>query len=164
MINILIVTIGMFLNIFLESFFLQLFSFSLFVVLTISLYKRIGDIWFYTFLVISSIALDSVLHMHLGLHILVLSSLLLLLEISWLIIPRGSKSGYISIFLLFFSYYILLPISNSLILGQVFPQILPITILWILVKSLISLFLCILIDRFFVSLRDGSGDRDIRLK
>ena len=159
----LILIISIFLLMLLESFFLRVFSFSIFVILTVSLYKRVGDIWFYLFVALVGIALDTVLHMPIGIHMLILGGLLITLQISWLLIPRGSNSGYIPIYFFVISYYLLLPISTSLIQNNIFPEILGSTILWIFVKGLISVALCILIDRVFVSLRDSSGGTSIRL-
>ncbi len=159
----LILIIGIFLVMLFESFFLRVFSFSIFVILVISLYKRVGDIWFYLFVALVGIGLDTVLHMPLGLHMVILGVLLIMLEISWLLIPRSSNSGYIPIYFFVISYYLLLPISTSLIQNSMFPEILGSTILWILVKGLISVIFCILIDRVFVSLRDSSGGTSIRL-
>ncbi len=159
----LILIIGVFFVMLLESFFLRVFSFSIFVILTISLYKRVGDIWFYLFLGLVGIGLDTVLHIPLGLHILILGILLIILEISWLLIPRSSNSGYIPIYFFVISYYLLLPISTSLIQNRIFPEMLGSAILWIFVKGIISVALCILIDRVFVSLRDSSGGTNIRL-
>ena len=159
----LILIIGVFAVMLLESFFLRVFTFSIFVILAISLYKRVGDIWFYLFLGLVGIGLDTVLHIPLGLHMVILGTLLIMLEISWLLIPRNSNSGYIPIYFFLISYYLLLPISTSLIQSSMFPEILGSTILWIFVKGIISVILCVLIDKIFISLRNSSGGTSIRL-
>lgn len=164
MIKALLLIISVFLLMLIESFFLRALSFSIFVILVVSLYKRIGDIWLFLFISIMGIALDTVFHMSLGLHMIVLGVLLLVLDISWIVIPRSSNSGYVSLFLFVLAYYLLIPTANSLIQDSTFPEILPNILLWILVKSVVSVGICIVVDRLFISLRDSSEGSSIRLR
>ena len=147
-----------------ESFFLRVFSFSIFAIVVISLYQRIGDIWLFLFISIMGIALDTVLHMPIGLHMIVLGTLLLALDMSWTVISRNSNSGYFLLFLFVVSYYLLIPIINSIVQDNIFPEISPSVLLWTVVKGIVSVGICILIDRLFTSLRDSSEGTSIRLR
>lgn len=164
MIKVLILTIGIFLNILLESFFLNVFSFSIFVILCISLYKRVDNIWFFLFVFFTTLILDTVLHLHLGIHLLTVSVLLILLEASWLLIPRESIYGYATILILFVLYYLFLPFFNSLVFANINWEILTANIAWVLVKALISLGIYVLMDRGYVFLRKEGQGSQIRLR
>ena len=164
MIKALILIISVFLLVLIESFFLRVFSFSIFVIVVVSIYKRVEDSWVFLLIALMGIALDTVLHMPLGLHMVILGVLLLFLKILWVVIPRGSNLGYLALLLFFVSYYLLVPISKSLIQDSVFPEILPNIVVWTVVKGIVSVGICIVVDRFLTSLRDSSEGRSIRLK
>lgn len=163
MIKILLVTISFFVLLFVESFLLRVFSFSLFAVVVLSMWKRVNDTLFYTFLTLFGIVLDCVLQAPLGTHILVLTILLLLLEFLWLLVPAEGKFGYIPVFLFVFLYYLLIPVVSSLLSEGVFPSLLSSIWIEILVKSVISVGMSMLISRFTKSLRDSQPRGAIRL-
>ena len=164
MIKALILIISVFLLVLIESFFLRVFSFSILVIVVISIYKRVEDSWVFLLIALMGIALDTVLHMPLGLHMVILGVLLLFLKILWVVIPRGSNLGYFALLMFFASYYLLLPIGKSLIQDSVFPEILPNLAVWTLVKGIVSIGVCIVVDRFFTSLRDSNEGSSIRLR
>lgn len=155
--------ISLFLLIFLESFFLRVFSFSIFLIIVFSLKGRIKDISFYSFIIIFSLILDAVTHKSLGVHILILSILLLLLDFLWLLIPRDGKFRFIPIFLFVFLYYISLPIFSSLLQDLVFPDFSILPWVSILVNTFISVGICLLAESFTKLLRNDSSESRIRL-
>ncbi len=163
MIKILLITISFFVLLFVESFLLRVFSFSLFAVVVLSMWKRVNDILFYTFLTLFGIVLDCVLQVPLGTHILVLTLLFLLLEFLWLLVPVEGKFGYIPIFFFVFLYYLLIPVVSSLLSEGVFPSLLSSIWIEIFVKSVISVGMFMLINRFTKSLRDNKSRGVIRL-
>jgi hypothetical protein len=124
------------------------------------LYKRIGSVWFFLFVFFTTLILDTVLHLHLGTHLLTISVLLILLEISWLLIPRESIYGFVTILILFTLYYLFLPFFNSLVFANINWEILTANIAWVLFKAVISLGIYVLMDRGYVFLRrEGQGSQ-----
>ena len=153
----------LFLLIFLESFFLRVFSLSIFLIIVFSLKDRIKDISFYSFVILFSLILDAVTHKPLGVHILVLSVLFLLLDFLWLLIPRDGKFRFIPIFLFVFFYYLFLPILTSLLQDLVLPDFSILPWIRILVNTLISVGICLLTDGFTKLLRSENSEGRIRL-
>ncbi len=146
-----------------ESFLLRVFSFSIFLIIVFSLRGKIGTLSFYSFVILFSIILDAVTHKPLGVNILVLSSLFLLLDFLWLLIPRDGKFRFIPIFLFLFLYYLLLPIFTSLIQDFVFPDFSLFPWIKILVNSCISVGICLLAESFTKYLRSEKSESKIRL-
>jgi len=164
MIKVLLGIILFFVLLFLESFFLKIFSFSVFIILVISMYKRIDDIIFYPFITLFGIVLDTILHTPLGVHTLVIILLLLFVDIFWFFVHRDQWTGYIGIFLFIISYYLLVPVVSSLLDSGVFSEISISRVVGILIVSLISVGICILVDRFVKSIRDDKRADVIRLR
>ena len=104
----------------------------------------------FLFVFFTALILDTVLHLHLGTHLLTVSVLLILLEISWLLIPRESIYGIVPILILFVLYYLLLPFFNSLAFAHINWEILRIDILGVLIKAVISLGIYVLMDRVYL--------------
>jgi hypothetical protein len=105
----LLLTILCFFLLFLESFLLKVFSFSLFIIIVISMKGRVKDSFLYIFTAIFSIILDSVMHTPLGTHLLVLALLMLFYDFLNVFIPRDSKFicflfSFSSSFTIYFSY------------------------------------------------------------
>lgn len=163
MIKVLLAIISLILLFFLESFFLRLFSFSLFIISVISMYRRVDDIVLYPFVLLFGLILDSVLLTPLGVHSGVIAVLLILVDIFWFFIPRDSKAGYIGVFLFVSLYRILVTVLGSLLLYGVFPKILISTWIGVLAVGLISTLICIFIDRFTKSIRGNQKIGVIRL-
>lgn len=163
MIKILLFTIAFFLLLFMESFLLEVFSFSIFLIIVISMWKRVGDISFYIFITLFGVVLDSVLHTPLGTHGIVIGILLLLIEFLLLLIPRDSKFVYLPIFIFISLYYILILTVSSLLRDNVFPSIFLSSLVSIFFKSLVSIGAYILIERFSKSLRNDQIRGTIRL-
>jgi hypothetical protein len=164
MINILFLTISFFLLVFLESFLLKVFSFSLFVVLVISVWNRIDSILFYIFIIIFTIILDTVFHLSLGVHMISIALLVLLVQLFWVFIPRDDRFGFIPVFFFTFFYYLLVPIFNSFLLDRIFPKILPSMLISIGLKSVISVLIYIGISKLLELFRDSSKGGKIRLR
>lgn len=148
---------------FLESFFLRIFSFSVFIIVVISMKSRIKDFSFYTFLVIFSIILDSVMHDSLGAHLLVVALVVILYDFLAVIIPQDSKFNYLSAFLLIFLYYLLLPIINSILQGGGFPNIFALPLLNFFIASVISVCIFAGINYFAKFVRNDRVAGKIRL-
>ena len=64
---------------FLESFFLKLFGFSVFVVLTINMWGRLKPVWFFVYVTFFGLLLDIMLHTALGMHMSVIATLIVFL-------------------------------------------------------------------------------------
>ena len=159
----LLLTILCFFLLFLESFLLKVFSFSLFIIIVISMKGRIKDSSLYIFTAIFSIVLDSVMHTPLGTHLLVLALLMLFYDFLNVVIPRDSAFNYVSIFLFIFLYYILLPTANSLLQDGSFPNMLALPWLSFFVNSVISVCICAVINHFLKYVREDSSAERIRL-
>ena len=148
---------------FLESFFLRVFSFSVFIIVVISMKGRVKDFPFYTFLVIFSIILDSVMHTPLGAHLLVVAFVVILYDFFAVIIPQDSKFNYLSVFLLIFLYYVFLPIINSILQGGGFPNIFALPLLNFFIASVISVCIYAGINHFTKFVRNDRLADKIRL-
>ncbi len=163
MIKILLGIILLFLSLFLESLFLRVFSFSIFIIITISLWKRVDDIFFYSFITLFGIILDTVLHVPLGVHLIVIVVLLMFTDIFWLFVHRDSISGYIGVFLFITLYYILIPLVSSLFQEGIFTEISLGRIIEIIICSLVSTLICVFVDRFVKSIRSERNSKVLRL-
>ena len=164
MIKILLFTISFLVIFFFESFFLKVLSFSVFAILVISLWKRIGDIWFYIFLTFVGIGLDTVSHIPLGTHIVVTSVLLMISELLWVLIPKSGRYGNIPIFVFLSLYYLGILGLSSLLQDGVFLSLSIDVLIGILLKALISTLICILINHFFKLIREDKESGKIRLR
>lgn len=163
-IKILLGIISFFVLLFLESFFLKVFSFSIFIIISVSLWRRVDDIFFYSFVTLFGIVLDTILHVPLGVHSFSIILLLILVDIFWFFIHRDGWTGYIGIFLYIFSYYLLIPIIAALLDVGMFPDISFGRIAGIFVSSLVSVGICVFIDRFVKSIREDKRADVIRLR
>ncbi len=147
MIKVLLITISIFVLLFLESFLFEIFSFSLFILFVLTLWKRINPVVFYILITLFGVILDSVNHFPLGTHVLVVSLLLMFLDLLSVVIPSEGKLQYFGIFLSISLYYILLLVIGSLLRDNVFPKIDVSKLVNILFVSIISTFFCIVINR-----------------
>lgn len=164
MVKILVAIILFLFLVFVESIFLKVFSFSIFVIVAVSLWKRVGLFPYFVLITMFGIILDSILNTPLGVHSLSICLLLFLVEFLYILIPRDSKFNYLIIFLFVFLYYILIPIGSSLFLSGRFPEISLNILGWGVLKSVISVGIFHLINIFMNSLRDGKGSKSIRLR
>ncbi len=163
LINGLLLIILLFLLLFLESFFLRVFSFSVFIIVVISMKGRIRDLPLYVFLVIFSIILDSVMHAPLGTHVLVVALAMLFYDFVNILISYDSKFHYISIFLFLLLYYMLLPVVSFLLKDHFLPNILKLSWFRFAINSMISVCICILVDHFMKFVRSDSSSNKIKL-
>lgn len=163
MIKVLLLTISFFLLLFLESFFLRVFSFSLFIVITISIWKKVDDIVFYPFITLFGVILDTVTHAPLGMHTLVIAILLLFIDLLWFFVPRDGKFGYTPVFLFVFLYYVLVIVVSSLLEDGIFPSILIGSWINMIVKSIFSVLLYFFVYRFSKLIRNDKTEGRIRL-
>lgn len=153
MIKILLITISFFVLLFLESFMFEIFSFSLFILGILLLWKRMNPIAFYILITLFGVILDSVNHFPLGTHVLVVSILLMFLDLLSIIIPSDGKLQYLGIFLSIFLYYIFLILIGSLLQDGVFPKIVGSKWVSISIVTTISTILCIVINRFLKTIQ-----------
>lgn len=165
MIGIFLATIGIFAIIFLEHILLTLFSFSVFLLVVVNLWGRI-DAKIFTFIVlIAGIALDVTFHAPLGLNVFIVGIVLLVYSLLNTAVPLDrAKSRYIALFFLFLFSYFISAILLSVFQDSVFPLIRWSHILNFTFNSVVSVFICILLDRFFMSLRDVDNYEKIRLR
>ena len=163
-IKIFLTIVALLLLLFFESFFLKVFSFSIFIILTISIWKRVDNLFFYSSVTIFGIILDTVLHIPLGVHTTVIFLLLMVTDIFWFFVHRDSISGYIGVFLFTSLYYLLIPNVTSLLEEGVLSEISLGRVTGIIISSIISAILCIVIDRFVKSVRSERNSGVIRLK
>lgn len=153
MIKILLITISFFVLLFLESFMFEMFSFSLFILGILLLWKRMNPIVFYILITLFGVILDSVNHFPLGTHVLVVSILLMFLDLLSIIIPSDGKLQYLGIFLSILLYYIFLILIGSLLQDGVFPKIVGSKWVSISIVTTISTILCIVINRFLKTIQ-----------
>ncbi len=159
MIEVLLITISIFVLLFLESFFFELFSFSLLILVLLLLWKRINPVIYYILITFLAIILDSVNHFPLGTHVLVIAILLFIFELLSIVIPSEGKLHYLSIFLSTFLYYILLLLIGSLLQDGAFPKVLG-SLVNITVVSGITTIIYAFVNRFFKSIQyEGSKSR-----
>lgn len=164
MIKILLLTISFFLLIFLESFLLKVFSFSLFVVLAISFWKKIDNTLFFLFVTLFTLMLDTVLHTPLGVHMIVISLSVILVEILWFLIPRDDTFGFVPVFLVVFFYHTAVVIFTSFLQDSVFPTFTFGMLLGNLVKGIFSIPIYILVKRVSAFVRNEDTGEKIRLR
>ncbi|NLZ24538.1 hypothetical protein GX888_02210 [Candidatus Dojkabacteria bacterium] len=162
--KVLLFTIGFLLLVFFESFLLHVFSFSLFIILVLSSWKKIEDLPFYLFITLFSIVFDTVLHTSLGLHMIVIALVLLVTHLLWYLIPRDGVFGFIPVFLSVFLYYILSYLLISLLQDRV---LIPFTwdfVLNTFIKSLLSIPVYLGIQRGISFFRKDDTGGKIKLK
>lgn len=131
----------------------ELFSFSLFILAILLLWKRMNPVAFYILITFFGVILDSVNHFPLGTHVLVISILLMFLELLSIVIPSEGKLQYLGVFFTIFLYYILLLLIGSLLQDGVFSKIVGSKWVNILVITTISTFICIVINRFLKTIQ-----------
>lgn len=131
----------------------EMFSFSLFILGILLLWKRMNPIVFYILITLFGVILDSVNHFPLGTHVLVVSILLMFLDLLSIIIPSDGKLQYLGIFLSIFLYYIFLILIGSLLQDGVFPKIVGSKWVSISIVTTISTILCIVINRFLKTIQ-----------
>lgn len=165
MLEILIGIIGIFVSLFLEHFFFSLFGFSLFILISLNMWGRVSNRFYFPFLALLGISLDVTMHQPIGLHILVLGLALLIYIFFETLLPDDNKvSKYVSIFFVFLLFYFL----NLLLLSLLQDGILPVYTNGILIKifvnSLLSVLFSIFINMAFSTVRDSKSYQSIRLK
>jgi len=165
MIAVILGIISVFLIIFLEHIFLSLISFSVVLLVIINIWGRIDMKIFSLIVILVGLSLDVTLHLPLGFNILVLGIVLFVFFLISLIVPLDrTSSRYSVIFLVFLLGYILNPFLASLLQDSILPSFNWSDIFKFVFNSLISVSLCILIDRILFSFRESNNFEKIRLK
>jgi len=165
MIGVILGIISVFLILFLEHIFLSLISFSVVLLLVINIWGRVDMKIFSLIVILVGLALDVTLHLPLGFNILVLGIVLFVFFLISLIVPLDrTSSRYSVIFFVFLLGYILNPFLASLLQDSIFPSFSWSDIFKFVFNSLISVLMCILIDRILFSFRDSNNFEKIRLK
>lgn len=162
--KIVITIISFFLLFFFESLLLKVFGFSLFILFSLIAWTKVKDIWFFVYITLFGILIDTMFSIHLGVHISSIILSITLFELLFLIIPRDSAYRYLNFFLSIFLYYILTITLNSFLYDRIFPNILLKEFIGIFVRSIISVVIAVLIERLLLFLRDSKGERSIRLR
>ena len=158
-----LIIISLFLLLFVESFLLRLFSFSAFIIVLFLLWGRVRPMFFYLFVAIFTIALDTVLHTPLGTHAFVVSLLLIISDFLWLIIPRDGRFGFVTIFLLFLLYYLLVPTFALLFEDFALSNLPKFNWIGIIISSAISVGVYMLFGYFMKFFRSERSESKIRL-
>lgn len=164
MLKILLLTISIFAVVFLEHLFLKIFSISLFALLGIYLWHR-GMNWTYILIfVLLGLALDVTMHLPLGLHTVALGISILFAQLAKTVIPtEGFVHESIILLISTLLFYILFLVLNPVILDFSLPSISLKTVLYIVIKSLVSVLLYFFITLSTQSFRSKDFDK-IRLK
>ena len=164
MIGIFLGIISVFVILFLEHIFLSLFSFSVVLLIVINIYGRIDIKIFSLIVILVGLALDVTLHLPLGFNILILGLVLLVFFLISLMVPLDRIiSRYSVIFFVFFLGYILNIFLVSLLQDSILPSLDWSDIFKFIFHSLISVLICILVDRILFSFRDSNNFEKIRL-
>jgi len=165
MIGFLLSTIGIFGLVFLEHLLFTLLSFSVYILTSVHLWNRVSSRHFFFLTVLLGIILDVTMHQPLGLHILILGVSLSILQFLNLLLPAESgPSRYMSLFLVFFVYYLLNLFLLSFLQDGTLIKVTPRLLVKFLFNSLLSVGISVLIDRVFSSVRDSKNFDKIRLR
>jgi len=165
MLKVVVGTIGIFLVVFLEHFFLGISSFSIFILLSVITWNRVSVPLFAYFGILTSLALDVTLHQPLGFHFLILGTVLLLLSFVGMFTHlEGRASRYAALLVVFLISYFASIVSISLIEDGLFPIFNTSILLGIFFNSLVSVVICFVSDILFSSIREEKGYERIRLK
>lgn len=141
------VLIGGLLTLFLESFFVALCNFRIFYMIVLVLFKRIDWRYLLIFTFLTSLVSDVVYHYVFGTSLLTITlPLLLIWGTSFLIPIDNTLPGYVVKFVSFVLYYFLQYVIPSLFSTGVFAHISLVAWAFILLKSVISLGVCIIVD------------------
>lgn len=164
MINILLITISVFVLIFFEHFLIQIFGFSIYIFVSIFLWERIKNVTYLIYFPLVSIILDITMGFPLGVHMTTLLISLLLLTLFRKFIPGTSKLSITLVYsFIYLVSYILSYIFKSVLLYSTFPDISITFVLVCLGKALISGVLTFVLIHLGSGLRDESFEK-IRLR
>ena len=165
MLEILIGIIGLFLSLFLEHFFFSFFGFSLFILISLNMWGRVSNRFFFPFTILLGVSLDVTMHQPIGLHILVLGVALLIYILFETFLPDDNNvSKYISMFFVFLLFYFLNILLFSLLQDGILPVYTNEILIKIFANSLLSVLLSIFIGRAFSTVRDSKNYQSIRLR
>lgn len=153
LINILITIVGLFALIALESFFINLFSFSVLIIVLLVLIDKLD--WKYWVLIatLATVLVDILLLKAIGVTLLVTTVSTVILYILFLLMPKKQVAlSYIPYFFAFLNYYVLLDLVAPFLQDGVWGSLTSSGILYDVVRSIIStaiIFLVnIIIDNF----------------
>lgn len=150
--------------VFFESFFIALGGFRIFFLISLISFKKVNWKYLTVFAILTSLILDIIYHYALGTNLLIVIIPFLLLVGSSLFVPLGrSISGYAIKFTIFCIYYVLLTVVPSFFLDGVFSQISWVILGGIVIKSFVSIILCMLADLGWSRLRGKEENNKIRL-
>lgn len=165
MIGVLLSIIAIFLIVFLEHIFLSLFTFSFALLVIINIWGRINFKLSSLIVILTGLALDVTLHLPLGFYILVLGTVLFVFFLMSLVVPLDrASSRYLVIFFVFLFGYLFNPFLASVLQDSVIPFFNWSDMFKFVFNSLVSVLICILIDRILFSFRDSNNFEKIRLK
>ena len=165
MLKIVIGTIGVFLMVFLEHFFLGISAFSVFLLLAVITWSRVGLNLFLYLGILSAVVLDVTMHTPFGFHMLVLGILLILLSlVSSFAQLEGRLSRYAGLFLVFLGIYLINIVLLSLVSDGVMPLLNGALLLGIFFNVVISVVISFVVDMVFGVLREEKGGERIRLR
>lgn len=165
MLKIVIGTIGVFLMVFLEHFFFGISAFSVFLLLAVITWSRVGRNLFLYLGILSAVVLDVTMHTPFGFHMLVLGILLIFLSlVSSFAQLEGRLSRYAGLFLVFLGIYLINIVLLSLVSDGVMPILNGALLLGIFFNVVISVVISFVVDMVFGVLREEKGGERIRLR
>lgn len=161
LIKILIAILGLFFILAFESFFTSLFSFSVFIVVTLLLVDKLDWKKWTIFTVIAALLIDVLMHRVIGVTLLVTSISTLLLYAIFLVMPKKKIIlSYLPYFLSLFVFYILLIWVSPFVQDRVWGVVTWQEVLFSVIKSLLSILVVFVANKVIDNFR---SDRDLLL-
>ena len=156
LIKILITILGVFFLLAFESFFMTLFSFSIFIIITFILIDKVDWKKWIILITLVSLLIDIMIHRNLGVTLLTVSLSTASLYLLFIIIPRKKIIlSYIPYFLSIFLFYILITALSPLVQSGVFGILTWRILLFSVIKSFISALLIWGINIFLDNFRSN---------
>lgn len=157
--------IAIFSGIFLESFFVAFGGFRIIFLTTLIAFRKVNWKYLLTFLVVTSLIMDVVMHYPLGINLLVICIPLGILALLTIFIPIDHiLIENIVKFVLFVIYYFLIAILPSLFLNGAFDRITWAIVFFVIIKAVISSFICLGVEVFLRRLRKRENSSQIKFK
>jgi hypothetical protein len=165
MLNLLILTIGVFLVVFIDHFLFSILAFSLYALIAINMFNRVSPFLFYSFVILGGLIMDVTMHQPLGVNLLVLSIALVVFWLLGIAVPvDGRVPRYLSLSVFFVLFYLLSLIITSLIQDSAIPYISASFVVKAGISTVISVLITFVLDKLFFSVRDSRYLEGIRLK
>ena len=161
LINIVITVIGIFFAITLESFFISLLNFSFLIIILLILSQKLNWKYWVLITVFLTILIDILLHQPIGVGMLISSICVAILNLLFLFVPqKNNLLSYIPHLFSIIIYYILFSTIPSFFEDSVWGVLSLRVILFIVIKSLVSVIIIYCVNILISNLRT---DRELTL-